>query len=51
MDGSRYFVATESKIRKTHENLIPNVAGSGSDCWFIELDGQDVERLIDPTAR
>ena len=54
MDGSRYFVATrEQNPEKPREfdEYVTRRKGQDPDCWFIELDGPDVERLIDRTAR
>ena len=54
MDGSRYFVATreqDPENPREFDEYVTRRKGQDSDCWFIELDGPDVERLIDPAAR
>lgn len=54
MDGSRTFVCTREQDEENAQEFYDYVARrqrQDSDCWFIELDGPEVERLIDPGAR
>ena len=54
MDGSRAFVCTREQDEENTREFDDYVAKrqlQDSDCWFLELDGPDVERLIDPRHR
>ncbi len=54
MDGTRHFVPSKTQDPDKPQEFDEYVARRQTqdpDCWFIELDGPDVERLIDPTAR
>ena len=53
MDGSRAFTCTRSQDADNPREFDAYVARRRSqdpDCWFVELDGPEVERLIDPDA-
>ena len=54
MDGSRTFTSTKTQDPENAREFDEYVAKrqrQDPDCWFIELDGPDVELLIDPAAR
>lgn len=54
MDGSRAFVCIREQDEENTREFDEYVAKrqrQDSDCWFLELDGPDVERLIDPGHR
>jgi hypothetical protein len=54
MDGSRTFVCTREQGEENTREFDEYIAKrqrQDSDCWFLELDGPDVERLIDPRHR
>ena len=53
MDGSRKFSCTRAQDpenRHEFEEYVAKRQHQDSDCWFVELDGPEVERLIDPGA-
>lgn len=52
LDGSRIFVKTREQDAENPGEIDEYVARRKSqdpDCWFVELDGPDVDRLIDPS--
>ena len=53
LDGSRKFVKTRQQSTDNATEFDSYVARrrqQDPDCWFLELDGPDVEQLIDPGA-
>ena len=54
MDGSRRFTCTrEQDADNTREfdEYVAKRQREDPDCWFVELDGPEVERLIDSSPR
>lgn len=54
MDGSRFFSCTrvqDMENSREFDEYLAKRQRQDPDCWFVELDGPDVERLIDPSAR
>ena len=54
MDGTRRFTCTrEQDIENPREfdEYVARRQRQDPDCWFVELDGPDVERLIDSAPR
>ena len=52
LDGSRIFVATrtqEADDTREFDQYVHRRRSQDPDCWFVELDGPDVERLVDPS--
>ena len=53
LDGSRVFVSVRSQDTENpreFDKYVTRRMAQDPDCWFVELDGPEVERLIDPTA-
>ena len=53
LDGSRIFVPTKQQDAEKpweFDEYARRRMAQDPDCWFVELDGPEVERLIDPTA-
>ena len=53
LDGSRVFVSVRSQDAENpreFDEYVTRRMAQDPDCWFVELDGPEVERLIDPTA-
>ena len=54
MDGSRKFTCTREQDDENAREFDAYVAKrkrQDPDCWFVELDGPDVERLIETPSR
>ncbi len=54
MDGSRAFVCTrtqDDENSREFEQYISKRQAQDRDGWFLELDGPDVERLVDSSVR
>nr|WP_202391920.1 DUF1491 family protein [Qipengyuania vulgaris] len=54
MDGSRAFVCIreqDDENTREFDEYVAKRQRQDPDCWFLELDGPDVERLIDPGHR
>lgn len=54
MDGTRRFTCTREQDADSTSEFDEYVARrkrQDPDCWFVELEGPDVEQLIDPTLR
>ena len=54
MDGSRRFTCTKSQgdeNPREFDEYIAKRLRQDPDCWFVELDGPDMERLIEPSTR
>ena len=54
MDGSRIFVCTrqqDEENTREFDEYLGKRQRQDPDCWFVELDGPEVERLINPHAR
>ena len=53
MDGSRKFTCTreqDSENAEEFEEYIVRRRAQDPDCWFVELDGPNVERLLESGA-
>ena len=53
LDGSRIFVCTKQQDadnEREFDDYLRRRMDQDPDCWFVELDGPNVERLIDPNA-
>ena len=54
LDGTRVFVKTREQSAENPSEIdeyLSRRRAQDPDCWFIELDGPEVERLIDPARR
>lgn len=54
LDGARRFTCTREQNAENPKEFDEYVAKrqrQDPDCWFVELDGPDVERLIDSAPR
>ncbi|MBX7458732.1 DUF1491 family protein [Qipengyuania sp. 1NDH17] len=54
LDGSRRYTCTREQDVENPQEFDEYVARrqrQDPDCWFVELDGPDVERLIDSSSR
>ena len=54
MDGSRTFTSTrvqDPEKTRDFDDYPARRQRQAPDAWFVELDGPDVVRLVDPTAR
>ena len=53
MDGSRRFTCTrkqDPENNKEFEDYLAKRQRQDPDCWFVELDGPDMERLVDSSS-
>lgn len=54
LDGSRKFTCTREQDNdntREFDDYVARRKGQDPDCWFIELDGPNVERLIENPPR
>lgn len=54
MDGSRKFTCTreqDDENAREFDEYVAKRKRQDPDCWFVELDGPDVERLIETPNR
>ena len=54
MDGTRRFTCTreqDTENPREFDEYVSRRQRQDPDCWFVELDGPDVERLIDSSPR